>query len=130
MIGAAIGSLLKNKPGAFATGLVSHAAADMLPHKDVSPALDVPMMAATLAAIAKLKGIDSPEFWGAVGAVAPDAEHGLLMAGLIKPEQEIFPTHIDNGKWHGPRSGERMSQVLLAAAAVLVVACVAGNTEP
>jgi hypothetical protein len=79
-------------------------------------------MAAAMTAIAKLRGIDSPEFWGALGAIAPDTEHALLLAGLITSEQEIFPTHIHDGKYHGPDSGERLSQVLIAIAAVCITA--------
>ncbi|MCE5315340.1 MAG: hypothetical protein ABFD49_06570 [Armatimonadota bacterium] len=121
LIGAAIGSLMKNKAGAFAAGVVSHAVADVLPHRDCSPAVEAPLMAAAVAMIAKWRGIDSPEFWGALGAIAPDAEHALLISGLIDADHEIFPTHIHDGKYHGPDSGERLSQVLIAAAACVVV---------
>lgn len=122
LIGAAIGSIVKNKTGAFAAGLASHAVADAMPHKDCSAATEVALMATAIAAIAKWRGIDSPEFWGALGAIAPDTEHALLLAGLITNEQEIFPTHIDNGKYHGADCGERISQILIALTAACITA--------
>lgn len=121
LIGAAIGSLLGNKPGAFAAGAASHLVADALPHRDHEPAVEVGLMAAAIAAVAKLRGVDSPEFWGAIGAITPDAEHALMLSGFITPEQEIFPTHIENGRYHGSDSGEHLSQALIALAAACVV---------
>jgi hypothetical protein len=121
-VGAALGSLCKRRGIAFVAGVLSHLVTDVLPHKDYKPAVEVPMLAATLVAIAKWRGVDSPEFWGAVGGVAPDVEHGLLVAGVIGKEHELFPTHVDDGKWHGPDSNERWSQLLLAAAAALTLA--------
>jgi hypothetical protein len=122
LIGAAIGSLLKNRGNAFAAGVVSHAVADILPHKDYGPEVEVPLMAAAIAAIGKWRGVDSPEMCGALGAILPDAEHALLLSGAITAEQEIFPTHIKDGIYHGADSGERISQLLIAAAAVCVLA--------
>ncbi|MCE5197956.1 MAG: hypothetical protein ABFD54_06750 [Armatimonadota bacterium] len=122
LIGAAIGSLVKNKPAAFAVGIASHAVADSIPHKDLKPALEAPLLVAALAAIGAWKGTDSPEFWGALGGVAPDCEHALEISGLITPKQKIFPTHINDGKYHGRENNERVSQYLLAAAAAVVVA--------
>lgn len=104
------------------SGVVSHLVADALPHKDLSVAAEVPLLLGTMAGIAAWKGLDSPEFWGAMGAVAPDFEHALLIAGVIGKEQEIFPTHIDDGKWHGAESNERWSQALIAIAALVAVA--------
>jgi len=78
----------------------------------------VAMMGAAIAGIAKLRGVHSPEFWGAIGGVSPDSEHALLVSGVITPDQETFPTHINDGKHHGPDSNERLSQVMLAAAAI------------
>lgn len=121
-IGAAVGSLFRSKRAAFAAGVVSHVVADALPHKDLDPRLEVPLMAGAMLGIAKWRGADSPEFWGAAGGIAPDAEHGLMIARLIRPEQEIFPTHIDGGKYHGPESSERLSQLLIAGAALALVA--------
>lgn len=121
-IGAAIGSLSRTKVGAFAAGVVSHLIADLIPHRDLPPKVEIPLMAAALTGIAAWRGVDSPELWGALGGIAPDAEHALLVPGLITTDQEVFPTHLKDGKYHGPDSGERWSQALIVLAAVAVVA--------
>ena len=121
-VGAALGSLFKRRGSAFLAGVVSHLVADALPHKDYKPSIEVPLMAAALAAIAKWRGVDSPEFWGAIGGITPDTEHAFLVAGVIGKEHEVFPTHIDHGKYHGSASDERWSQLLIAAAAVVTLA--------
>lgn len=121
-IGAAIGTFCKNKSTAFVAGLVSHAVADALPHHDFPPKVEVPLMAGTVLLIGKLKGFDSPEFWGALGAIAPDTEHGLAAIGIGDFENEFFPTHLDNARLHGPSSNERLSQAIVAAAAALALA--------
>jgi hypothetical protein len=121
-IGAALGTLFKRKSTAFTAGLVSHAVADALPHHDYPPKIEVPLMAATMLLIGKLKGFDSPEFWGALGAIAPDAEHGLSAIGVGSFERELFPTHLGNAKLHGPCSDERISQAIVAAASALTLA--------
>ena len=126
-IGAAVGSLFKRKPAAFAGGVVSHVVADLIPHTDFDPKIDVPIAAAIIAGIAKFKGVDSPEFWGAIGAVAPDSEHALLLAGLIGQDDEIFPTHGGADALHGRETHEQGSQILIAAAALAVVAIVASR---
>jgi len=120
-IGAAIGSLVKDKRGAFVSGVASHVVADALPHTDFPPKVEVAFLAGALVGIAAWRGVDSPEFWGALGAVAPDAEHALLAADLIAPENEVFPTHLRDGAFHGPDSRERWSQALIALAAVTVM---------
>ncbi|MCL5103165.1 MAG: hypothetical protein M1133_03495 [Armatimonadetes bacterium] len=121
-IGALAGSLCKSKGRAFVAGVASHVVADILPHTDYDLKIEVPILAGAMLAIGKWKGTDSPEFWGAIGAVAPDSEHALLIAGLIKSEQEVFPTHIHEGKYHGLETGERWSQGLIAAASLAAVA--------
>lgn len=128
MIGAAIGSLIKNKPGSFTAGIVSHVLADLLPHRDFNPAVEVPLMAGTMAAIAGLHGVDSPEFLGALGAIAPDTEHALSITGFITNEQKVFPTHMDDGKYHGTDSGEHLSQTLVALIAACIIAACSDNS--
>lgn len=130
-IGAAVGSFFKRKSTAFVAGVASHLVADMLPHDDFDPKVEAPLLAATLGAIAVWKGLDSPEFAGAIGGMAPDIEHAFLVGGLISPEDEFFPTHLDDGKHHGPASGERLSQLLLVAASLLTLALKGdGGREP
>lgn len=121
-IGAALGAILRKKSSAFLAGIASHLVADAIPHTDLPVKLELPLMAGTLACIAAWRGIDSPEFWGALGGIAPDAEHGLLVAGIITPDQEKFPTHIQSGKYHGRGSGERLSQLVIGLAAVATIA--------
>lgn len=121
-IGAGVGSFSDKKSAAFAAGVVSHAVADALPHRDLEPNLEVPLLLGALAGIACWKGVDSPAFWGVVGGVLPDFEHALVAAGLMGPECKIFPTHLDNGKWHGDESGtERWSQVILSIVSLALV---------
>lgn len=126
-IGAGIGSFFKNKAAAFVAGVTSHLAADMIPHKDLDPRMEVPLMAGMMLAIAKWRGLNSPEFWGALGAISPDSEHALLVSGIIEPEQEIFPTHAPDMGLHGGESDERWSQVIIAGASLLAVLLNAGN---
>lgn len=130
LIGACMGSLTGSRAGAFGAGVVSHALADILPHKDLDPAIEAPLVVGAMAALAAWKGVDSPEFCGALGAVAPDVEHGLAMVGIIDPDSRAFPTHIHNGKYHGPESGSRIPQLLIATAAVGILLMCNTNQQP
>ena len=121
-VGAGIGSLCKSKSAAFVAGVVSHLIADAAPHKDLSPKIELPLVAGAVLGIGLWRGLRSPEFWGALGGIAPDIEHGLLVAGVIEQEDEVFPTHAKNGKLHGRETDERWSQLLIAAASVLTIA--------
>lgn len=121
-VGAGVGSLLRGRLGAFVAGVASHAVTDALPHKDCSPWVDVPLTIGALGAVALLRGADSPEFWGALGGIAPDAEHALVLTGLIGGEDEVFPTHSCSGAAHGRENGERWSQLAVAAVSLLVMA--------
>jgi hypothetical protein len=105
-VGAAIGRYVRNKPLAFACGIVSHFAGDVVPHKDVGP-LETPIVFGTMARIAQVHGWNSPQFWGALGGILPDFEH--IPAELrrdprrVNPMPEkLFPTHngtVDHGEW-------------------------------
>jgi hypothetical protein len=119
-IGAALGALIKNPALAFAAGVLSHVVADAVPHRDLSPKAEAVLLAATMGLIAARHGLGSSRFWGAVGAVAPDFEHVLLEFGLIRIEDEVFPTHSDLGKWHGRVTDERISQIITFIAGMLV----------
>ena len=129
-VGAGIGSLCKSKSAAFVAGVVSHLIADAAPHKDFSLKIELPLIAGAMLAMGLWRGVDSPEFWGALGGIAPDIEHGLLEVGLIDREDEVFPTHVDNGALHGPETNERLSQLLIAAASLLTIALSARPAEP
>ena len=121
-VGAALGALLGDRATAFVAGVASHVVTDALPHRDYRPKVEAPLMAAALAVIAKWRGIDSPEFCGAIGAIAPDIEHALLVAGLIRHEHEVFPTHLDNGRYHGRPTDRRWPQLVVALASALTIA--------
>ena len=121
-VGAALGSILRDRSSAFLAGVASHVITDALPHRDYRPKIEVPLLAAMLAGIAAWKGADSPEFWGAIGAITPDVEHALQVAGLIKPEHEVFPTHLDNGRYHGRKTRRRWPQLLLTIASLVTLA--------
>lgn len=128
-IGAAIGSLCGRKSTAFLGGLASHLVADALPHKDFEPVVELPLVAGAIAAVGLWRGADSPEFWGALGAISPDVEHALFVTGAIEEDDKVFPTHVDNGKHHGPETDERWSQLAIAAAAIAVVALRQSDVE-
>jgi hypothetical protein len=121
-VGAAIGTFCRKKSTAFAAGFVSHAVCDAVPHHDFPPKVEVPLMAAAVLLIGKLKGFDSPEFWGALGAISPDSEHGLAATGLTSFDRELFPTHMNNARLHGRCSNERLSQAIIAGVSALVLA--------
>jgi hypothetical protein len=75
----------------------------------------------TLGAIAWRCGIKSPEFIGAVGAVAPDFENAAAIMNLIPKSAMRFPTHINDGKNHGPRVKSAWPQGVLALSCMLFV---------
>ncbi len=83
LVGATIGRLCGSHAAALAAGIVSHAACDVVPHKDLSLKVEAPLLAATMTLLAWRCGIKSPELAGAVGAVLPDVENGAWMIGLM-----------------------------------------------
>lgn len=119
-IGAALGALTKDPKKAFVAGVLSHVVADMLPHRDFDPKVEAVLLTGTMSFILKRYGINSPQFWGAVGAIAPDFEHLLLVSGIIRQEDEIFPTHANLGEWHGRVSDERISQLVIFIASMTI----------
>ena len=119
-IGAALGAIIKNPALAFTAGVISHIITDALPHRDFSPEIEAILTTAAIGAIIGYYGFDSPQFWGALGAIVPDIDHALAETGLIHPSSEFFPTHIANGKYHGQDTNEKLSQLLLTIAAISV----------
>jgi len=105
-IGAAVGTLIKSPPLAFAAGVASHLAGDLVPHHDMGPA-ETPIVFATLARIGQQHGFHSSQFWGALGGVCPDFEH--IPAELRRDPrrhepmaEKLFPTHnglAKHGTW-------------------------------
>ena len=97
--GFAVGSRSRSIPAAFLAGVVSHAALDALPHHDYRhPAAHAGDAAAGLALTGALwrrcrKDRRMAALAGAVGAVLPDVENGLLLLGHMDKERMRFPTH-------------------------------------
>lgn len=114
LIGAAVGKAAGHRLGALPLGVATHLAADLLPHKDLDPKVEAPLLAATLAAIALRHGIKSPEFWGAFGGFAPDFENAAQVIGWIRPDQMVFPSH-QGDYTHGRKTKTTLPQVALAA---------------
>lgn len=119
-IGALIGSKIKCKPLAFAAGMFSHFAGDVVPHHDMG-ITETPLVFATLARIGQVHGWNSSEMWAAIGGVCPDFEH--IPYELRKDprrfepmEEKFFPTHngtVDHGRWKFPEwTGEAMQVAL------------------
>ncbi len=129
-IGAALGSLLKKRKLAFAAGVISHAIADSVPHKDYSVKVELALLAASMTTIAMRYGLDSPEFSGALGAISPDFEHGLSTFGIMPEDCKVFPTHINYGKYHGRESSERVSQLVVTIVSVVVAEMGRLNSRP
>lgn len=116
VIGAAIGKAAKHPGKAFAGGVASHLIGDLTPHKDLPAKVELPLLAITIFIIFLKYGIKSPEFWGAVGGFSPDFENAAWMFGLMKKENCRFPTHVQDGKYHGPALSTALPQVLLVIA--------------
>lgn len=119
-VGAALGKLVERKDGAFAVGVASHLICDLLPHKDFDIKVEAVLAAATFGVLAARCGVNSPEFIGAMGAIAPDAENAASAVGLIPPESMRFPTHRGDHH-HGPKVKSALPQGVLAAACLLFV---------
>jgi hypothetical protein len=126
-IGAAIGRFVKNKPLAFGLGVLSHGIGDMIPHHDMGIS-EVPLLGGTLARIAQQHGANSPQFWGAIGAICPDFEH--IIPELRKDPrrhepmaEKKFPTHngvLPHRGWpHDERIGIAINAALFLGALYL-----------
>lgn len=119
-IGAAIGRAVRNKPLAFGLGVLSHGVGDLIPHHDLGVA-EAPLLAGTMARIVQQHGWNSPQFWGALGAICPDFEH--IPSELRNDPRRFapmdskrFPTHngvLPHAAWpHDERLGLAMNAVL------------------
>lgn len=121
-VGAAIGRYVRIKPLAFALGVFSHGVGDVIPHHDVG-LWEAPVLLGTMTAIVNKFGVNSPEFWGALGAICPDFEH--IPAELRRDPNrfevntsKLFPTHngkLEHARWpFNERLGILMQIVLWA----------------
>lgn len=112
-VGAAIGRFTDNAPIAFGLGVVSHMLCDLLPHRDLTPREEAPLLGVAMTAIAARNGILSPEVAGAVGAVVPDVENAASMFGVIPASAMRFPSHQGEHS-HGPKMRTVETQIVLA----------------
>ncbi len=124
--GAVIGSLFSKRTAAFGAGVVSHAVADIIPHKDAPLAFDLVMIPTALLLIGRARGFDSPEFAGALGGICPDFEHAGIVLGIKQDGEGLYPTHNEVLP-HG-RGGEFTSQVLIGVACVAALCLTSPRT--
>lgn len=126
LLGAALGRLTRHRPLAFLLGVASHAAGDVLPHREQPLSLDAPLAAATLLLLGRRYGWNSPEAWGAAGGIAPDGEHVPSALGRQSDEEELFPTHGPYPQpWlhsMGRIPPNHVVQIGLVAAALMILA--------
>ncbi len=135
-IGAALGRYVQNKPLAFAAGIISHLVGDVVPHHDMGPG-ETPIVFATMARIVQQHGWNSPQFWGALGAILPDFEHipGELNQDPRRhgPMQEKwFPTHNDqvpHADWPWPESWGVVMQVVLYLGGLYLAGTLGGSSQ-
>jgi hypothetical protein len=126
-VGALIGKYVKNKPLAFALGVLSHGVGDMIPHHDLSAA-EAPFVLGSVLRIGQQHGWTSSEFCGALGGIFPDLEH--IPYELKKDPRRFqamdvkwFPTHnnkLNHAGWpYGETSGVLMQVVIYLGAMYL-----------
>lgn len=123
--GAAAGALLATCGRAAATGLLLHAACDLVPHRDIaSRRFEIGSGLALLALLAAARGPLDPAVIGAVASSAIDLEHVLP---LPRPGgRKLFPSHRI-ASLH--RTGGVPSSVQLVAAGAIVGALVARRSS-
>lgn len=116
-VGAMLGAGIKNPLSAIVGGASSHLLCDLVPHKDYDIKIEAPLALAMFTYIGWRFGLKSRQFWGAVGAVLPDAENALALLGFIREDQTFFPTHNKSASWyvgHGNAVDSPIPQVALA----------------
>ena len=113
--GAAVGAATSSRRAAVALGLLSHALADRVPHRDIpSRRFEIRSGVVLLLLVALLRGPLDGATLGAAAASAPDIEHVLR---LPRPGgRKLFPSHRFHG-WH--RAGGLPAWVQLVTAGAL-----------
>lgn len=127
-VGAAVGTVTDRGLVAAVLGLASHVPLDVLPHYEFEKMwVEVAVVAAFFAAMLAAGMGGTGVFWGAVGAVLPDAENLLWRTGLLPEEKKVFPGHslrmagaFRHGRTLGPRHA--LTQLALIAVSIAVVA--------
>ena len=130
LIGAAVGRRIGSPATAFAAGMVTHAMGDVLPHRDQKIAVEASLLAAVLGFLAWRYGLKSPEMLGAAGAVLPDVENAAWMIGPMPQNRVIFPTHVEDGKYHGPETPTSWPQLPLALLSLALLLAAPGGGKP
>ena len=112
--GAAVGAAASSRRAAVALGLLSHALADRVPHRDIpSRRFEIRSGVVLLLLVALRHGALDRATIGAAAASAPDIEHVLR---LPRPGgRKLFPSHRFHG-WHRPGGLPAWLQLLLAGA--------------
>ena len=127
VVGGAAGSFLDGRGAAFGLGVILHVPLDVIPHYEFKKLwLEAALVASFFAAMLLTGHAGTGVFWGALGAVLPDAENLLWRLGIIPERGKVFPGH---SKWlerwlpHGRELGAEHAwwQALLGAAAVAVI---------
>ncbi len=118
LVGAALGSLVRDRPKAFLVGVAAHLPTDLLPHFHLSDAGEVLTAVASLAFIRMRYGRNSPEFAGALGALLPDLEVVANRLHLLPEKSQIFPTHRGH---HGGRQNHPATELLLALGSLVIL---------
>ena len=122
-IGALCGAGIQNKPGAVVGGAASHLICDMVPHRDYPIKIEAPLAAVMFGYLIWRYGLNSPQVWGALGAVLPDGENALYVLGLLPGEWRVFPTHNEKSPYyigHGQAIESPASQAVLSVLALLL----------
>lgn len=133
-VGAALGSFTDSRSLSFLLGLVGHVPLDLVPHYEFEKFwVDALAVVAILSAllVAGLGGTGI--FWGALGAVLPDAENLLWRAGVLPGDGKIFPGHsrrlsriFPHGRTLGPRHALTQVAIVCASVAIVVAATRSG----
>jgi hypothetical protein len=117
-IGAALGSKTPTNEAAFTAGVVSHGLADLVPHRDFDMKVELPLLAVIMSFIAWRFGLNSKQFWGAVGGFSPDVENGLEILGVVR--QSLYPTHTKQPWFVG--HGRKVKTIIPQL--ILIVVCI------
>jgi hypothetical protein len=114
--GAAAGAAARSRGWAVALGLLSHAAGDRMPHRDIpNRHFELWSGVISLLALVVRRGPFDTSVLGAAAGSCPDLEHVLP---LPRPGgRKLFPSHRVRG-WH--RAGGVSTTAQLVAAGVLL----------
>jgi hypothetical protein len=120
-VGAAVGATLKTRSQAAGVGVGTHLMCDLIPHRDYDIRIESPLALVMFIYLGVRYGVRSPQFWGAAGAVLPDLENALVVAGAFSQTKTLFPTHNESAPWflgHGRRVRSPWPQIVLAGIAL------------